>query len=82
MTWDEWYSRKAVRKASRWTFSPLQVANIKAVEELLVKAYIVSIVSVSVLFNNFLWDLLPSVAENNATSLVKAKGTPASLFCL
>ena len=40
VTWDEWYSRKAGRKASRWTFSPLQVANIKAVEELLVKAYI------------------------------------------
>ena len=64
MTWNKWYSRKAGSKASRWTFSPLQVANIKTVEELLVKAYIVSIVSVSVLFNNFLWDLLPSVADN------------------
>ena len=60
----------------------MQVANIKAVEELLVKAYIVSIVSGSVLFNNFLWYLLPSIAENYSTSLVKAKGNPASLFCL
>ena len=50
------------------------------VEELLVKADITPIVSGRVLSDNFLCDLLPSVAENYAAILVKAKGDPASLF--
>ena len=82
VTRDKWYSRKTGSKALRWKLSPWQVAKIKAVEELLVKADIASIVSGSVLSNKFLWDLLPSVADNYATSLVKAKGNPASLFGL
>ena len=82
MTWDEWYSRKAGRKASWWTFSPRKVSDIKAVEELLVNADITSIMSVHVFSDSFIWSLLPSAADNYATSLVKAKGNPASLFGL
>ena len=69
-------------KASRRKFSPRQVAKMKAVYEMLVKADITPIVSGRVFSDNFLWDLLPSVADNCATILVKAKGDPASLFGL
>ena len=54
----------------------------KAVEELLVKADTTSIVSGRLFYDNFLWDLLPSIAEKNTISLVKAKDNPASLFLL
>ena len=78
----KWYSRKAVSKASWRTLSPQKVAEIKAVKELLFKADITSIVSGHVFSENFLWDLLPSVAENYSTILVKAKGDLALLFGL
>ena len=54
----------------------------KTLKDLLVKANIASIVSGRLFFDNALWDLLPSIVENYATSLVKAKGEPTLLFGL
>ena len=74
----KWYSRKA----SWRKLSPQKVAEMIAVEELIFKTDIMSIVSGRVFSENFLWGLLPSVAENYSTSLVKAKGDLAFLFGL
>ena len=54
----------------------------KTVKDLLVKADITSIVSGCLFSDNVLWDLIPSIVDNYATSLVKAKGEPALLFGL
>ena len=73
MTQEEWYRRKAGSKAYRQTLYPRQVDNMKMVEDLLAKADITSIVSGRVFSDILLWGLIPCVAENYATSLIKAK---------